>query len=184
MSYAFNNPPKIAPTELEPGHGLMPKRQEPAQLDLQAEIARLTAERDDWALKAMEWRRKYAELRYPGMTNEVHALGVRAAVLAERERNEWKRAMDQELVSLHLGTTDTPGYDTPKGALDEIIKWHTTIALDPAVSSDAAALIAAERERCAKVCEAEAESLGSGGKRDAAALCCASAIRAGTKSPG
>ena len=27
MSYAFNNPPKIAPTELEPGHGLMPKRQ-------------------------------------------------------------------------------------------------------------------------------------------------------------
>jgi len=77
MSYAFNNPPKIAPTELEPGHGLMPKRQEPAQPDLQAEIARLTAERDDWALKAMEWRRKYAELRYPGMTNEVHALGVR-----------------------------------------------------------------------------------------------------------
>lgn len=76
MSYAFNNPPKIAPTELEPGHGLMPKRQEPAQPDLQAEIARLTAERDDWALKAMEWRRKYAELRYPGMTNEVHALGV------------------------------------------------------------------------------------------------------------
>ena len=75
MSYAFNNPPKIAPTELEPGHGLMPKRQEPAQPDLQAEIARLTAERDDWALKAMEWRRKYAELRYPGMTNEVHAIG-------------------------------------------------------------------------------------------------------------
>ena len=80
---------------------------------------------------------------------------LRAAVLAERERNEWKRAMDQELVSLHLGTTDTPGYDTPKGALDEIIKWHTTIALDPAVSSDASALIAAERERCAKVCEAK-----------------------------
>ena len=39
MSYAFNNPPKIAPTELEPGHGLMPKRQKPAQPDLQAEIA-------------------------------------------------------------------------------------------------------------------------------------------------
>ena len=109
---------------------------------------------------------------------------ARAAVLAERERSPWKMALDQELVSLHLGTTDTPGYDTPKGALDEIIKWHTTIALDPAVSSDAAALIAAERERCEKVCEAEAESLGSGGKRDAAALCCASAIRAGTKSPG
>ena len=80
---------------------------------------------------------------------------ARAAVLAERERSPWKMALDQELVSLHIGTTDTPGYDTPKGALDEIIKWHTTIALDPAVSSDAAALIAAERERCAKVCESK-----------------------------
>ncbi len=45
------------------------------------------------------------------------------------------------------------------------------------------AAVLAERERCAKVCEAEAESLGSGGKRDAAALCCAAAIRAETKSP-
>jgi len=42
------------------------------------------------------------------------------------------------------------------------------------------AAVLAERERCAKVCEAEAESLGSGGKRDAAALCCADAIRAET----
>ena len=44
----------------------------------------------------------------------------------------------------------------------------------------ARAAVLAERERCAKVCEAEAESLGSGGKRDASALCCAAAIRAGT----
>lgn len=45
------------------------------------------------------------------------------------------------------------------------------------------AAVLAERERCAKVCEAEAESLGSSGKRDASALCCAAAIRAETKSP-
>lgn len=76
MSYAFNSPPKITPTELEPGHGLMPKKQGSAQPDLRDEIARLTAERDDWARKATEWRRKYAELRYPGMTNEVHAHDV------------------------------------------------------------------------------------------------------------
>ena len=44
----------------------------------------------------------------------------------------------------------------------------------------ARAAVLAERERCAKVCEAEAESLGSGGKRDAAALCCAADIRNGT----
>lgn len=66
MSYAFQKPPVIPPMELEPGHGLMPK-----QSDLRAEIARLTAERDEWARKAMEWRRKYSELRYPGMTKEV-----------------------------------------------------------------------------------------------------------------
>ena len=45
------------------------------------------------------------------------------------------------------------------------------------------AAVLAERERCAKVCETEAESLGSSGKRDASALCCAAAIRAETKSP-
>lgn len=83
MSYAFNSPPKITPTELEPGHGLMPKKQGSAQPDLRDEIARLTAERDDWARKAMEWRRKYAELRYPGMTNEVHAHGVKPAAHAQ-----------------------------------------------------------------------------------------------------
>lgn len=86
---------------------------------------------------------------------------ARAAVLAERERSPWKMALDQELVSLHLGTTDTPGYDTPKAALDAIIQWHVKIALDPAVSSDAAALIAAERERCAKVCEADPDAVFS-----------------------
>lgn len=39
-------------------------------------IARLTAERDEWARKAQDWRHKYAELRYPGMTREVKALNA------------------------------------------------------------------------------------------------------------
>ena len=96
-----------------------------------------------------------------GDTDVYTADQLRAAVLAERERSPWKAALDQELVSLHLGTTDTPGYDTPKAALDAIIQWHVKIALDPAVSSDAAALIAAERERCAKVCEADPDAVFS-----------------------
>lgn len=33
-----------------------------------------TAEPKDWAAEAMKWRRKYAELRYPGLTREMHAL--------------------------------------------------------------------------------------------------------------
>lgn len=43
------------------------------------------------------------------------------------------------------------------------------------------AAILAERERCAKVCEAEAEFSGSNGKKDASALNCAAAIREGVK---
>ena len=105
---------------------------------------------------------------------------ARAAVLAERERSPWKAALDQELVSLHLGTTDTPGYDTPKAALDAIIQWHVKIALDPAVSSDAAALIAAERERCAKVCEAqEVHDVVHPGTAFAVQGMCIAAIRKG-----
>lgn len=36
-------------------------------------LAQMTKERDEWSHKANEWRRKYAELCYPGMTTEVHA---------------------------------------------------------------------------------------------------------------
>ena len=44
-----------------------------------------------------------------------------------------------------------------------------------------AAQVAKERERCAKVCEGEAEFAGINGKKDASALNCAAAIRAGTE---
>ena len=43
------------------------------------------------------------------------------------------------------------------------------------------AAVLAERERCAKVCEGEAEFAGINGKKDACALNCAATIRAGTK---
>ena len=42
--------------------------------ELERQVAQLTAERDEWARKAQEWRHKYAELRYPGMTQEVKEL--------------------------------------------------------------------------------------------------------------
>ncbi len=52
--------------------------------ELETQVAQLTSERDDWARKAMEWRRKYAELRYPGMTNKVHVAGVATGGVAHR----------------------------------------------------------------------------------------------------
>lgn len=53
-------------------------------------------------------------------------------------RNHWKDAIDDELVCLHLGTTET--FPEPREALRQIINWHVEIALDPAVSSRAAEL--------------------------------------------
>jgi hypothetical protein len=46
------------------------------------------------------------------------------------------------------------------------------------IKTFAAFVAAAEREACAKVCEAEAAFSGSNGKKDAAASNCAAAIRA------
>lgn len=40
---------------------------------LAAEVEALRAERDEWAAKWHAMRRQYADLRWPGMTNEVHA---------------------------------------------------------------------------------------------------------------
>lgn len=45
---------------------------------LHSEIDRLTKERDEWAAKWQAERRKYAELRWPGLNGEVRALGPNA----------------------------------------------------------------------------------------------------------
>ncbi len=60
-------------------------------------------------------------------------------------RNPWRDAMDDELVCLHLGTTET--FPEPREALRQIIDWHVEIALDPAVSSRAAELQSRGPER-------------------------------------
>jgi hypothetical protein len=41
-----------------------------------AAIERLTRERDEWAAKWQAERKKYAELRWPGLTGKVRALGA------------------------------------------------------------------------------------------------------------
>ncbi len=41
--------------------------------ELRAEIDRLKAERDEWAAKYIAMRRKYSELRWPGLTGVVRA---------------------------------------------------------------------------------------------------------------
>ena len=58
---------------------------------------------------------------------------------AQPAANEWREAVDNELVCLHLGTADS--FPTAQAALAALINWHVRVALDPEVSSDAQALI-------------------------------------------
>jgi hypothetical protein len=80
-----------------------------------------------------------------------------AAVAAARgeERRQWITAIDEAMVCSHIGVFNDG--DDPRAALNKVLAWHQTVALDPAVSSDAQALIecgrAEERERCARICE-------------------------------
>ncbi|WP_208454054.1 VRR-NUC domain-containing protein [Burkholderia gladioli] len=64
---------------------------------------------------------------------EAHA----AISPATPEKNEWKDAVDAELVTI-LSTADT--YAGPKEAVKALIDWHVQVALDPAVSAAARSL--------------------------------------------
>lgn len=47
----------------------------------------------------------------------------------------WIQAMDEALVTTHLGTAETSdSYDTAKRKLGELIDWHVAVALDERVN--------------------------------------------------
>ena len=70
-----------------------------------------------------------------------------AALVAAKEREEWTKALDAEMVSCHLGVFNAE--DDPRAAIAKLLAWHQDVALDPAVSSRAQELILKEREACA-----------------------------------
>jgi len=47
----------------------------------------------------------------------------------ERERDEWKQAIDNELVTSLQCTADS--YDNPRRALNDLIQWSVDVATDP-----------------------------------------------------
>ena len=53
--------------------------------------------------------------------------------------NQWKDVIEDELICCHIGTTDS--FPDAKAALKNLIDWYVSVALDPAVSSDARALL-------------------------------------------
>lgn len=74
--------------------------------------------------------------------NAVHAL-CDALLRSEQERCDYRDAVDRELTT--LGTC-VDAYESPTAAVRTMIDWHVQIALDPAVSSDASALVERGRQ--------------------------------------
>jgi len=54
-----------------------------------------------------------------------------------QEPNAWRDTVDDMLTVCHMVASDDP-----RESIDRLINWHVSVALDPDVSSDAAALVA------------------------------------------
>lgn len=76
------------------------------------------------------------------------ALASRDAEIAKLKG--WRDAIDEALVVAHIGVATEP-YDD----LNKLLQWHHDIWLDPAVSSDAAALVEQGRAEIAKLRQGE-----------------------------
>ena len=87
---------------------------------------------------------------WPAGTLHGIAASLRAALAAQPDDNEWRTAIEDELICAHIGTADS--FSDAQSALKSLIDWHVSVSLDPAVSSDAQALI--DRGRAAQPADA------------------------------
>lgn len=69
----------------------------------------------------------------------------------------WRHAVDVALVNAALDCTGEN--DNPAARVGELVAWTETVALDPAVSGAAAALVARGMEAAAVICDKRAETL-------------------------
>lgn len=59
----------------------------------------------------------------------------------------WLRAIDEEMVSTHLGTAEpTDSYEDAKRKLNAVIAWHVAAATDPALQQTSPSLVDGFRE--------------------------------------
>lgn len=79
----------------------------------------------------------------PWVLAAMHAYALQAADKREAEvRTEamrWREAIINELVIAHIYSKEHD--DNPRKAIQDAISWNCAVALDPAVSSDAQALV-------------------------------------------
>lgn len=84
---------------------------------------------------------------------ENHSMFLQFAQAVLRIDNDFYNAVIDELVCCHIYSKDHDS--NPRKAIQDIIKWNCDVALDPAVSSDAQALIdrgaKLERTACANL---------------------------------
>lgn len=78
---------------------------------------------------------------------------IRAALASQAEKHaaelaklrQWRDTVDDMLTVCHEVASDDP-----RESIDRLINWHVQVALDPAVSSDAAALVEVGRQQGAQ----------------------------------
>ena len=81
--------------------------------------------------------------------DDMHAY-ARSALASQAEKHaaelaklrQWRDVADDILTVYHEVASDDP-----RESIDRLISWHVQVALDPAVSSDAAALVEVGRQR-------------------------------------
>ena len=98
---------------------------------------------------------------------------------AVEQAQAWKRAVDDLLATWY---TTADSYATPREAVKGLIAFEVMTALDPKVSSDAAALVEQarmeEREACARLCDSLRSVIVDDALVPAAPGHCAAALRA------
>lgn len=105
------------------------------QWDKVSGVFRMTAETE--ALRAALAKPEKEAPRYVGDARK-HVICICPDCVAANYRG-WREAVHDELVT--TWTLSAENKDDPRKALQDIINWHVRVSLDPAVSSDAQALI-------------------------------------------
>lgn len=109
-------------------------------------------------MSAIDKLRSFAESKTAGINplkeGALSYQDCRDAIAAIEQANAWKRAVDDLLATWY---TTADSYASPREAIKALIAFEVMTALDPKVSSDAAALVEQarkeEREACAMIAD-------------------------------